>query len=566
MGDVTEFIVDGTSGLSPGDVSGSIMVVGCCSDGIPGKAYLLGKDSDLDGLLGAGELVTRLRDIFATGGQNPVVVAVPVDGLPGGYITPVVHTGTGPDAVVTGSPILSADVVVEIVVGGALGTATVRTSMDGGETFGIVVPTPTNGVIPITDTGATLTLSAGTHVAGNTYRFVVMAPIGPVSYTGGEAADGAAGNITVSGTVVAGADVVFTIISSGGWNDGTYKLSVDGGDSWDAVRTIPVDGIIDVGNTGAVITVGEGALVAGDTYSFILNAPVPSISAVMTAIEQPLALYDVESVYVVGPSDAVDWATMGAMADTLWNAHRPTYFRAETRLRYFLETMDSWVSDLATEVSGFAHRFVTVCAAFGEVSDTTGQRLPRSWGGLLAGRMMALPVMRAAGRVRDGGISQGRLPDDFTSAHQTMLENAGYVTAKRYAGLSAAYWGDGRTLADPTSDYQYEEVVRTVFKAVRKARIAALKSMYDEAGDALLEGGASGINYLKANIETALSSMVAAVPSEMAGFVVEIPPGQDIVNNGVAVNITLIGLPIIRSINLYASYVYAGSAFDPRLV
>jgi hypothetical protein len=566
MGDVTEFIVDGTSGLSPGDVSGSILVVGCCSDGIPGKAYLLGKDSDLDGLLGAGELVTRLRDIFATGGQNPVVVAVPVDGLPGGYITPVVHMGTGPEVLATGSPILSADVVVEIVAGGVRGTATYRTSMDGGETFGIVVPTPVNGIVSMPDTGATLTLTAGTYVGGDLYRFVVMAPIGPVSYTCGTGGEGFVEGITVSGTVVAGADVVFTIVSSGGWNEGTYKLSVDGGDSWDAVRTIPVDGMIDVGNTGTVITVGEGALASGDTYTFILNAPVPSISEVMTVIALPLELYDVESVYVVGPSDAVDWATMGAMADTLWNAHRPTYFRAETRIPYYRESIDSWVADLVAEVSGFAHRFVTVCAAAGEVSDTTGKRLTRNWGGLLAGRMMALPVMRAAGRVRDGGISQGSLPDDFTSAHQTMLEKAGYVTAKRYAGLSAAYWGDGRTMADPTSDYQYEEVVRTVFKAVRKARIAALKSMYDEAGDALLEGGAAGINYLRANIETALSSMVAAVPSEMAGFVVEIPPGQDIVNNGVAVNMTLIGLPIIRSIKLYASYVYAGSAFDPRLV
>lgn len=561
MGDVYEFIVDGTSGLSPGDVSGSILVTGCCSKGTPGKAYLLGKNSDLEGLLGVGDLVTRLRDVFATGGQNPVVVAVPVAGLPGGYISPVVHTGSGPSATVTGLPSKSADVLVEILTGGALGTATFQTSMDGGETFGIEVPTPVNGVIAMSDTGATLTLSAGTHVTGDTYRFVVMAPVGPVDHTG----TGSDGDIAVSGTVAAGADVVFTVVTGGGRNEGTYKLSLDGGDSWDAVRTIPVDGVIPVGNTGAVITAGEGDLTVGDMFSFVLNAPVPSISAVMTAIEQPLSLYDVESVYVVGPSDGTDWAAMGAMADTLWNAHRPTYFRAEARLPYYGEGLDSWVSDLVAEVSGFSHRFVTVCAAFGEVSDTTGKRLTRNWAGLLAGRVMAIPVMRAAGRVRDGGISQGSLPDDFTSAHQVMLEKAGYVTAKRYAGLSSAYWGDGRTLADPTSDYQYEEVVRTVFKAVRKARIAALKSMYDEAGDAFLVGSAAGINYLKTNIETALSTMVAAVPSEMAGAVVEIPPGQDIVNNGVAVMITLIGLPIIRSIKLYASYVYAGSAFDPRL-
>jgi hypothetical protein len=47
--------------------------------------------------------------------------------------------------------------------------------------------------------------------------------------------------------------------------------------------------------------------------------------------------------------------------------------------------------------------------------------------------------------------------------------------------------------------------------------------------------------------------------------VVTIPEGQDIINNGVAVEMELIGLPIIRSIKLYASYIYAGSSFDPRL-
>jgi hypothetical protein len=55
------------------------------------------------------------------------------------------------------------------------------------------------------------------------------------------------------------------------------------------------------------------------------------------------------------------------------------------------------------------------------------------------------------------------------------------------------------------------------------------------------------------------------VPPELADYVVEIPPDQDIVNNGVAVEMALIGIPIIRQIKLYASYIYAGSTFDPRL-
>lgn len=177
---------------------------------------------------------------------------------------------------------------------------------------------------------------------------------------------------------------------------------------------------------------------------------------------------------------------------------------------------------------------------------------------------MSIPVQRAAGRVKDGPVSQLSLPDGW-EAIQPTLEDAGFLTAKKYAGLDGVYWGDSRTMADATSDYRYEEVLRTVFKAVRLMRIQALKSMYDEAGDPLRPDSAAGLAYLKANIENGLDTMVKAIPSELAAYVVDIPPGQDIANNGVAVEVTLIGIPIIRQIKLFASYVYAGSKFDPRL-
>ena len=96
-------------------------------------------------------------------------------------------------------------------------------------------------------------------------------------------------------------------------------------------------------------------------------------------------------------------------------------------------------------------------------------------------------------------------------------------------------------------------------------RTAALKSMYDEAGDPLKPNSTNGLAYLKANLENALDTMVKANPQELASYVVDIASGQDIVNNGVAVDVTLIGIPIIREIKLYASYVYAGSTFDPRM-
>ena len=95
--------------------------------------------------------------------------------------------------------------------------------------------------------------------------------------------------------------------------------------------------------------------------------------------------------------------------------------------------------------------------------------------------------------------------------------------------------------------------------------LRALASLYDEAGDAIDTANAAGIAFLKANIEAGLNAMAAASPQEIAAAVVTIPEGQDIVNNGIAVEITLLGIPIIRQISLHAKYVYSGSAFDSRL-
>lgn len=558
MGNVLEWLIDGTSGLAPGGVDGKCLVAGVCSKGDVGKGILLGKDSDLAALIGVGPLADRLNDIFATGGQNPIVIAVPVFGLSGSYVSTVEHTGTGAICLTSGSVAENAHVIIHVVVGGSLGVATAKVSLDGGNTFGSTDIVPANGQLSISNTGITVVFSDEALVNDDIYEFTIRAEIGPVTKIG------TGPDIEVAGTVTAAGEIILKIISAGGRNVGTYQISLDG-DNFSNVKTIPIDGIISVGDLGVTITFPTSDAVLGDTYSFELQPPIPTITSVMTALETPLSLYDVENIYVVGPSDSVDWAAMGAKADSLWNKHRPTYFICESRMPYDNETIDEWTAAMVAERQGYAHRFVSVCAAYGEVSDTSGKQINRNWAGLLQGRLLSIPVQRAIGRLKDAGISQGTLPEGYTEAHQSVLEENGYITAKVYAGLESAYWGEDKTLADVTSDYQNIRVLRTVFKAVRKGRIAALKSMYDEVGDPLEPDGAAGLEDLRQNIKVAIDTMKKAVPKELAGCVIVIPPDQDIVNNGVAVLMKLVGIPVIGEINIYASYAYAGSAFDPRL-
>ena len=310
-----------------------------------------------------------------------------------------------------------------------------------------------------------------------------------------------------------------------------------------------------IGSTGAIITFTdavsepENSFVVGDTYAFKTTAPIASLTNIMAAIDYPLSIYDVEFVYVVGASDSTDWATFGAKAEELWNDHRPTFFICEAALPGAEDTIDDWVADLVADADDFAHSRVVVNAAFGKISMSDGHLLQRNTGGMLTGLICNIPVMRSVGNVQNCSISNVVLPDLYTNAHAKALDDAGYCTLRTYAGLSALFYSNGRTQADVISDYQFIEVLRTVFKAVRLSRIAALKSMQLEATEGQLAK-------CKADVEAALDTMVKAIPKELDHHIVTIPPNQDIVNNGLAVEEELYGIPIIRNIKLFFMYKY----------
>jgi len=460
FGDVLEYIIDGTSGLSPGDVSGAGMAVGVCSLGEVGKGYLLCPQSDIEGLLGVGPLVDRLKDLFQHGGQECYIVAVPATGDTAGECGEVTHDGTG--------------------------TAT----------------------------------------------------------------------FAASGTILKDADALIEILTGGALADGIKcRYSIDGGNSWDKYQTIPVGGALTIEPTGAIITFAdavstpEGSFVVGDTYAFATIAPVASLTNVMTAIDYPLAVYDVEFVYVVGASDSTDWATMGAKAEELWNDHRPTFFICEAALPGAEDTIDDWVAALVDDADDFAHSWVVVNAGFGKISMSDGHLLQRNTGGILTGLVSKIPVMRSVGNVQNCSVSNVVLPALYTNAHAKALDDAGYCTLRTYAGLSALFYSNGRTQADVISDYQFIEVLRTTFKAIRLSRIAALKSMQ-------LEATTGQLAKCKADVEQALNTMVAAIPQELDHYLVTIPPNQDIVNNGLAIEEDLYGIPIIRTIKLFFRYYY----------
>lgn len=324
MGDVLHYLIDGTSGIATGGVDGKALVAGVCSGGTVGKAYLIGKRTDLGSMLGTGPLVDRVRDMLNTGGQEPFLVAVPVQGQPGGYISALQIKGTDVAATVSGYPSHNADVVARVATAGVIGTATLEISTDGGKTFAEPVPSATQNPISSGEeaTGATLVFAEEAVLEqGASYAFTVRCPVGPVYRVGD--AESPLVEVTEEATgVLDGAELVIQIVKGGARNEGTWRLSTDGGDNFGKTRTIPVDGKAEVPGFGVSVTFPVGSYAAGTTYECRLLPPSPSIVDVLDALETPLGIYDVEFVHVVGASDSVDWAAAQAKAEELWNRQR----------------------------------------------------------------------------------------------------------------------------------------------------------------------------------------------------------------------------------------------------
>ncbi len=169
-------------------------------------------------------------------------------------------------------------------------------------------------------------------------------------------------------------------------------------------------------------------------------------------------------------------------------------------------------------------------------------------GALCAGHITKAAVNQSIGCTHLFGIYNQELPEGWTNANSRALDEGRFTTLRTYAGLMNHFWSNGRTMG--TSDYRFVEVVRTVFKAVRLARIASLPYIH-------ADGDEVGLQNLLAAVRTTLDSMVQA--GELDDYAVDMESGQDIVNNGVQLDISLYGIPVIREISLNFMFKYNGS-------
>ena len=156
------------------------VIIGYSSSGTPNVYKRYASINTLVAEKGQGPAVEMAAYIMATAGGPVGFVTASTDVA--GSISTVSQTGEDTLLGAAGTPTNDYSVVVEILTGGALGTATFRYSLDnfaGAEaaerTYSGTLTVPAGGTFTMPNTGVTLTFT-GSQTAGNVYSFTTTCP------------------------------------------------------------------------------------------------------------------------------------------------------------------------------------------------------------------------------------------------------------------------------------------------------------------------------------------------------------------------------------------------------
>ena len=102
------------------------------------------------------------------------------------------------------------------------------------------------------------------------------------------------GSFEVTGTPNNAYDIVVEVVDSGECNEGSFRYSVDGGNTFTEEMTIPITGEAELSVTGlsAKFTDAEGgdSFKEGDCFTFSTTSPAMSNQDVISAVESLIVL------------------------------------------------------------------------------------------------------------------------------------------------------------------------------------------------------------------------------------------------------------------------------------
>jgi hypothetical protein len=312
--------------------------------------------------------------------------------------------------------------------------------------------------------------------------------------------------VATTGSPLDAYDIQVKITKAGAVGTSTFKVSLDGGDSF-SLETLTVASY-PVPNTDLTLTFAVGAYVLDTVYKFTAIAPTATIAAVQDAVRAFLNTdYQAEYVQVAQPADAAMWAVLDALMLEAQTAKEYMFALTETIAPG--SDPDAWTNARLLEKAAFSSPRVVICAAWGEVSDTiSGREEIQSLAARIGARISSNPVQRKAARVRDGALAgviaiapfaldaSGQRQTKINDGHTLALEKAGFLTVYNLKGAKGVFVQEDRTAALSTSDFALLPNLRVINKARGLLDQAWLKFVQDEID--------------LADLKTSLKSYIAA--------------------------------------------------------
>lgn len=451
----------GISGVGSGS---SFAKLGCSPLGLLNTVLSAADNNSLVKQLGNGGGVAESAALAITaGGSGPVrpanLLLVPVNPSTYGTAGAVSHSGTGSVApTVTAKPATAFQ--IRCVLGGAVGTSTWQTSVDGGVTYGSPWVSAATVIIPGVSY-TTLAFAAGTAVTGDMF---FIATTGTVTNTGSDAQD-----VTHSASSIVDAySVVITITTGGARGVGMFTISLDGGVTTSQPYLIPSSGNfvvtdgVDQNKTGAYNSTGmylafaAGTYVVGDTFTFVTtgaSCTTSDLTAGFNALIADQRFTPGNGIHVVGaPASSSAGATLLAALDLLLSG--AAGMNKWTRL--MMETPQDTDSAILAAYANAASTRVSVAAGYEtQTSPLNGRVQSRSIAWQAIARAGCVVPSEALGRV-DTGSLPGVVKltrDEFATPG---LDTGRFLTGTSLSGKQGAYiTGPGRIMAPTGSDYSF---------------------------------------------------------------------------------------------------------------
>ena len=155
-------------------ISNVPLILGVAASGTPYEVTSFNSPSEARSTFGEGPLTEGLCAYLTLVG-GPVLACLMDQAADGSLTATFAKSGTGPDITDNSSaPYDWYEVVGDVVVGGDIGTATVKWSLDGGRTF--MEPVVAAATYTIPNSGIDIAMAAGTYVAGDRYTATATGP------------------------------------------------------------------------------------------------------------------------------------------------------------------------------------------------------------------------------------------------------------------------------------------------------------------------------------------------------------------------------------------------------